>query len=958
MKRTPQRGKGRAAGDGSLENRFLTINRDRLRRVRDNLTPRQRDFVDVLPLLFHINHPLLPGYVSQDVPTGISDYSPSQNAVSAAKHLSRSFAYERRSPQRYAIQGLYMMGSPGTVAYSRTSDLDMWLCHDPGLEHDEVAQLSCKAARIERCAGDLGLEVHFFVFDAGRFRQGQTLSLSDESSGSSQHYLLLDEFYRSGLLVAGLKPLWWRVPSHHDHDYDAFVANATAKRLINRADYLDFGSLASIPAEEFYGAAVWQLYKSIQSPYKSVLKLLLMEAYASEYPDITLLSRRYKQKIEAKEAELDDIDPYILMYAKVEEHLNACGDHTRLEVLRRSFYLKTNERLSQPAPMRGDLNWRREVLTVLTTTWGWSDQQIARLDDRYRWKIGTALEERRDLINTLKQSYAGLSQFAREHSNDSKISERDLHTLGRKLYSAFERKPAKVEVVTRGICPNPSEPHLSLHEISIADDKRVWLLFSGVVKPTEIGYHKPLKRSASATEILLWCHLNRLAACTTTWHIFASSSDLSAIEAGRIMEVLEALLPGDTTLETSQDHLDSLPLISAAKLLVNVGTNAFKDGQFGGGILTTDRTDAFNFSGHRISLLRSIDLVFTTTWSETFCFHYEGAGALMDALVECLHRSMLMSNENPPPMATASCFSSDYGTQIGHRVERTFNAAVTYLMRNADNCDPHYVYEIEDQLFHLYNENGQPHAVAHASQGALVKGLTNSGQRFNKVRIEPGARRAGLLPEIYQRNRPGHIQIFAQECNERADVYIIDDHGAPFVQRQDFFSMAALLGHLREFVTAAGQRCVDASGDPGLGMLPPIDTTELITSPRGLRFITHRADSASQAAFLSINVFADADSAGHQHFTIYCNQEEFCTLEFGGSLFVRVAEFVLAQRTSGETYPIYISDLDLSTRFRVQSGIDNLRPIHLLNYKKRIEYQLTRALRSQMADVATIALAS
>ena len=101
-------------------------------------------------------------------------------------------------------------------------------------------------------------------------------------------------------------------------------------------------------------------------------------------------------------------------------------------------------------------------------------------------------------------------------------------------------------------------------------------------------------------------------------------------------------------------------------------------------------------------------------------------------------------------------------------------------------------------------------------------------------------------------------------------------------------------------------------------------------------------------------MFADADSAGHQHFTIYCNQEEFCTLEFGGSLFVRVAEFVLAQRTSGETYPIYISDLDLSTRFRVQSGIDNLRPIHLLNYKKRIEYQLTRALRSQMADVATI----
>lgn len=81
-------------------------------------------------------------------------------------------------------------------------------------------------------------------------------------------------------------------------------------------------------------------------------------------------------------------------------------------------------------------------------------------------------------------------------------------------------------------------------------------------------------------------------------------------------------------------------------------------------------------------------------------------------------------------------------------------------------------------------------------------------------------------------------------------------------------------------------------------------------------------------------------------------------MEFGGSLFARVAEFVLAQCTRGETYPIYISDLDLSTRLRVQSDIDNLRPIHLLNYKKRIEYQLTRALRGQMAGVAAIALAS
>ena len=69
----------------------------------------------------------------------------------------------------------------------------------------------------------------------------------------------------------------------------------------------------------------------------------------------------------------------------------------------------------------------------------------------------------------------------------------------------------------------------------------------------------------------------------------------------------------------------------------------------------------------------------------------------------------------------------------------------------------------------------------------------------------------------------------------------------------------------------------------------------------------------------------------------------------GGSLFRQVAEYVLAQRADGVAYPIYITDLDLSARFRQVSGISALRAFDLLSYKKRIEVQLTRALSSEHA---------
>ena len=57
-----------------IEDRFAALNRERLRRIRECLTPRQQDFMDLLPLLFHTNHPLLPGYVSQATPCGVNDF--------------------------------------------------------------------------------------------------------------------------------------------------------------------------------------------------------------------------------------------------------------------------------------------------------------------------------------------------------------------------------------------------------------------------------------------------------------------------------------------------------------------------------------------------------------------------------------------------------------------------------------------------------------------------------------------------------------------------------------------------------------------------------------------------------------------------------------------------------------------------------------------------------------------
>ena len=90
--------------------------------------------------------------------------------------------------------------------------------------------------------------------------------MQGESCGSAQHLLLLDEFYRSAMLIAGKRLLWYLVPSEYDDHYDDYVNGLFAHGKLSQDDWLDLGGFNRIPAEEYFGSALWQLYKGIDSP--------------------------------------------------------------------------------------------------------------------------------------------------------------------------------------------------------------------------------------------------------------------------------------------------------------------------------------------------------------------------------------------------------------------------------------------------------------------------------------------------------------------------------------------------------------------------------------------------------------------------------------------------------------------------------------------------------------------
>ncbi len=344
----------------TLIQRLDKLNQQRIERALVLMDLQSQRVFHLIPTLLHFNHPVIPGYYDAHVPHGVFglEFNDVQQQFVVDTELTISSSLE--TPTSPSILGLYTMGSTSSIGQSTSSDLDIWVCISPLMSSSDRDALTNKCLLITEWAKTQGVEANFFLMDENRFKSNYSEEMTGDNCGSSQHLLLLDEFYRSAVRLAGQRLLWQIVPPEMEECYDEYVFDMCRKGHINCDEWINFGKLNRIPAEEYFGSNLWQLYKSIDSPYKSVLKAILLEAYSWEYPNTQLLSLDTKRRFFAHEPDLYGMDAYYLMLEKVTRYLERIGDTTRLDLVRRCFYLKTHEKLSRE-PGVGSVAWRREA---------------------------------------------------------------------------------------------------------------------------------------------------------------------------------------------------------------------------------------------------------------------------------------------------------------------------------------------------------------------------------------------------------------------------------------------------------------------------------------------------------------------------------------------------------------------------------------------------------------------
>ena len=912
----------------------LNNNRTTLRRIAALMRPRQRPFLSLLPILFAANHPLLPGFVSRETPVGVADYTPDQETLAQVRRLSRTFSY-RRDHRRPALLGIYFIGSPGSIAHTASSDFDIWLCHHPDLDVWEQSQLVEKGQLIEKWAASMGVEAHFFLVNPQQFRDNCSSSeLSIESSGSAQHYLLREEFYRTAVLVAGQPPLWWLLPAEEEQNYTAWTTDLLQRRMPQVGRCIDFGALDRIPAAEFFGAALWQLTKGIDAPYKSALKLLLVESYASEHPDCRLLSVIRKERIHRGEVAPERLDPYLLLLQKVEHYLRHRNEQQRLLLARRCFYLKVQR--------RSDDATRERLLQQIVAGWRWQQSEWRWFDERHTLSIPQRIAEQQQLFQMLLESYRFLSDFARAHPGDMNISEHHLTILGRRLYAVYEQREGKLDLL-QSVVPLDERQVFTLREFPVRQGGSGWRLFPGVFDANQpLSSAVAVRSSHSVVSLIAWGWCNAmLAGNSSNLLLQASASDLKLREIQRLLLLIRNLLPlTDLRIHDLEPFQQPAQLVRSA-LLINVGINdrqrdALLSASGGGG-----RRDPLSYGPERENLLLRLDDLQLSSWGEVYSRHYDGNEGLVAALCNYLRwlpahteRPGGALTDTPLPPPTLLNIGIDRGLTLSQRLEQLFGE-VAAAFSQYENAALRYLLRVGRTLYLLQRE--QLHMPAHAQhfddESALFAQLARPLPHHRPLQIDPFAFDEPWLALLARQHRPGWLLLSSHPPPYGQHLLILDEWGALYrYQFRRGESPAQQLAHYHRFLRCCKRQLstisdlicyqgeIEADGTPQLNYQSPSE----LDSDHGAPLLATLDGDAQGRPRLQLQI-------GDHHF----DSAIHTTAELGA---------LLRQWQVQHHAPLRISELQLGESIPERRRKQPLHTLIWLRYKRRIEDQLDRAL--------------
>ena len=492
--------------------KFSAYNSVKINALRSALNDSEPiNLFDFIPFLFVVNVPEFPGYLKElSAPPGIYNYTIPSHLASSIRIAHPSFSLNNLIQEEPVIKLFALIGSAGTIAFTPDSDLDFWLCGNfSSMDSEYISLLRRKCSLIEKWAMETrGRELHFYLNDIEQVKMN--IFDKDEEyglTGTSLGQMLKEEFYRSSIIINDVIPFWWAVPADcGDDKYKRWLTVLQDSEM--KGSYIDLGNLAQINRTDFLIAALFQIIKSLGNPFKSLIKLGLLERYINDDKVNPFISNLIKKNVLSGEREKLKTDAYCIMFDQVYDYYRLHGnDMTSINIIKTSFYLKVNPRLSSPLGNGQGEEELRRVMRLYTKKWAWDDSVIKHVDNFETWDIESTNKMMNNTKKIILKGYKNILNALGE-INPGSINQESLLGINRKIFSHFSSEDRKIDN-TLNFKKYPPEKLLSLDYIRDVKGNETWFLNKRVVYGNRLE-KVLIRKSPHLLSLVVWISLNGL----------------------------------------------------------------------------------------------------------------------------------------------------------------------------------------------------------------------------------------------------------------------------------------------------------------------------------------------------------------------------------------------------------------------------------------------------------------
>lgn len=910
----------------AVEACFAAYNRHRRSRLDAQSGPRGAEALQMVPYLLHLNQPGLPGYV-EDVgcPVGVADYAPSHADHQLARRLFPGAAPRRVGILRPVVELVAVMGSVGTIGFSGESDLDVWVCHAPQSGRNGAFRLFHQKVRAVEAwmNAHSGLEVHLFVQDAERIRRNDFGETDLEGCGSALGAILKEEFYRTGILLAGKVPFWWLVATGAGpEEYRRRIADLRGDPAFSDNGYVDLGWVEQVPLGELFGAAIWQIVKSWKSPFKSALKMGLLEKAVRLGKDIHPLCEILKDRVLAGDAP----DPYRLLFDQVLAFYRSQGDAEAEDLLARCFYLKSGtrldpDRLDRQSPPGGD----EGVLLEYVQQWGWGARRVRHLNSLAQWKFEWVQALAKEIDRFFLRTYQRIRSALDESGDTQRITPRDLTILGRRLQTVYRRAPHKVEtlhLVTAGM----EESSLTLYQETLPSGDAPWMLFRGVVNAFNLEEKGGdlLRTSLDPLEPLVWAAQNRILTARTRLGAKGVEREISAADLEGLVQMLSVFVAENERESAAVRCLLEPPKSTRLVVVPNLGRDDDE--------------------------VREIGALRTTSWGETFYRRWEGADAFRDFAQELLLPFVAECSDPTRVQVFAPTRKMGSIRGVHGRLHRELPTLAAFLGEGGqdDACRRRYLGRTADGYFVLESSGTASGYKTFRDREALLRYLSGVGPyRRVLTRVEPQSGDLAIIRALSETSVEGLIDIFVLREPGVETLLVVDEVGNLIHFRHAEEGQPYALAKLLLFLEAMLPELAAQPESPLLGSSPgeAVRIHNLIYEGT-CRVLTSTVELMNRALGLKLRprgltIERTAGAGAHPAgYVITWGNQTIRSGEVPNPL-EEVRKRIRETRKSGLDYDAFVTRLFLDERFMAEHCGPFITTGHYLFYKKLIEQRLS-----------------